>query len=497
MQALAQRLTDVAKRWHAFWFTPADPIIVSTMRWFVGGMLVYTLLVWGVDLEAFFSRTSGWQAEELTRRIQEGSWAQSLWWLIPEAYLWPFHLSCLFVVSLFWIGLATSITKWLALAIIISYSNRVPLANYGLDQINAVLTFYLCLSPCGERLSVDSLLRPRLPWRGFRIQPAMATGLAVRMIQVHFCIVYVWAGLSKLQGVSWWTGEAVWRAAANFEYQQFSLTWLAYVPWFVQIVSVTTWAWELAFPFLIWNRRLRLPMLLIGVGMHLGIGLFMGMWTFGLIMCFGYLAFVPAPVLHKILGRLRITDRDHDLLQADAQRERAATEQVGSSEATVDRGICSEQLQSRASSDLVVLVEPNLKNRLKVGEFLKRLGLECIPVTAWPEAVKVYHSLEARTVICNATRYELSELKYWTRQLGGSDGRDGELPKCIALIEQSADVPVPKPSEALWRVPMPVTESDLCALLDGHLPMHLFDRDVSGQSEGNYQHGEMSRIEVL
>ena len=45
-------------------------------------------------------------------------------------------------------------------------------------------------------------------------KPAITANLAIRLIQVHFCVIYAYAGLSKLQGGAWWSGEAVWLAAS-------------------------------------------------------------------------------------------------------------------------------------------------------------------------------------------------------------------------------------------------------------------------------------------
>ena len=88
---------------------------------------------------------------------------------------------------------------------------------------------------------------------------------------------------------------------ANQEYQTTDLTWMAWVPWLPFLLAHVTIAWEIFFSVLIWNPRLRPLMLLMGVAMHVGIGAFLGMWTFGLIMAFAYLAFSDPD-----LGRHRI-----------------------------------------------------------------------------------------------------------------------------------------------------------------------------------------------
>ncbi|MFT3883817.1 MAG: hypothetical protein QM703_29820 [Gemmatales bacterium] len=42
------------------------------------------------------------------------------------------------------------------------------------------------------------------------IQPLWSATLALRLIQIHMCIVYFISGLAKLQGSTWWNGSATW-----------------------------------------------------------------------------------------------------------------------------------------------------------------------------------------------------------------------------------------------------------------------------------------------
>ncbi len=128
------------------------------------------------------------------------------------------------------------------------------------------------------------------------------SNIAIRLIQVHMCLVYLFAGLGKLQGDSWWNGEAIWGAIASYEYQTLDLTWIAGHMWLVNVLTLITLAWEVSYAFLIWPRLTRPIYLLIAVVVHLGIGLAMGMLTFGLIMIYGNLAFVRPEFLRALGG---------------------------------------------------------------------------------------------------------------------------------------------------------------------------------------------------
>ncbi len=196
---------------------------------------------------------------------------------------------------------------------------------YGLDQVNGIAALYLAIAPCGARLSADAWIRCRLSKAGdslslarrivrrvpfwgagqpFFAQPAASACLATRLFQVHLCFIYLWGGLGKLEGETWWNGEAIWLTAASLDYQSNDLTWMIHFPWLYQSLSVATWAWEISFPILVWQSRFRPWVLLVGVSMHLGIGMFLGMWTFGLAMIFIYLAFVPAETYERWLIKI-------------------------------------------------------------------------------------------------------------------------------------------------------------------------------------------------
>jgi len=267
--------------------------MLGIIRLLCGWMLFYNLAVWTLDLEAFFG-DNGLQPLEAIRAVHESRFVFSFWLWTGDAYLWPIHFLCLAISAMFCLGFATRITSVLSFLITISYSQRVPIANFGFDQILGMLCLYLSLGPSGAAVSVDWLIRKRRLQRQGRnvvAQKYPSARMAMRLIQLHLCAIYFWAGFAKLKGPTWWTGEAMWRVLANQEYQTWDLTWMAWVPWLPFLIAHVTIAWEVFFIVLIWNPKLRPLMLTMGVAMHVGIGAFLGMWTFGLIMAFAYLAF--------------------------------------------------------------------------------------------------------------------------------------------------------------------------------------------------------------
>ena len=80
-----------------------------------------------------------------------------------------------------------------------------------------------------------------------RLSPRVAANFTLRLIQIHMCIIYFFAGASKLQGTAWWNGQAMWMVLGNLEYQSIDMTWLAWHPWAIELLSHFTVFWELTF----------------------------------------------------------------------------------------------------------------------------------------------------------------------------------------------------------------------------------------------------------
>jgi membrane protein required for beta-lactamase induction len=312
MNPVVRYLADLARSltgdWDAFWYRPVDPTLLGTIRILTGLMLLYTHAVWGLALNDFFGRDS-WLSEAFVRMSQADESAYSLWWLIPPGWIWPAFGVSMVILALFTIGYRTRVTSILSMVVLVSYAHRVPQALFGLDQINGMLILYLAIGylaigPGDRALSVDAWLDRRRRGEASPRRPIAAANLALRLIQVHMCVIYFFAGTSKLQGPAWWNGEAVWAALSNLEYQSFDLTWLAWHPRLLNLMTHMAVLWELSFCFLIWVPRLRPLMLAAAVATHLGIGAFLGMWTFGLIMLVGNMAFLPNEAVRRVVDSL-------------------------------------------------------------------------------------------------------------------------------------------------------------------------------------------------
>lgn len=289
--------------WNRFWFTAQDPATLCAIRVLAGSMLFYTHLIWGVNLSEMWG-PHGKLSFEFSRAFQGGSWSG---WSHVYAFehhalaLTSVHLLGLLVLAAFTMGIWTRATSILAWLLTISYSHRGVGALYGLDQINAMLSLYLMIGPSGAMYSLDAL------WRGnsrATCEPSVGANIAIRMIQIHMCLIYLFAALGKLLGSSWWDGSALWGAFANYEYQTIDMTWMAQHQICVNMLTHITLFWELSYIVFIWHRLTRPLVLVLAIPLHLGIGICMGMMTFGLVMLYGNVAFVSPGIVRGIVAQL-------------------------------------------------------------------------------------------------------------------------------------------------------------------------------------------------
>ena len=138
-------------------------------------MLFYTHLVWTLDLAGFFGSGHPWLSTDTIAMSPDQSAFKWSWfyWIHSPVLLWAFHLGRLAVFALLTIGLWSRTMSVLAFLATISYINRASLAQFGLDDTNAMLSLYLMIGPCGAAYSVDRWLKRR---RGGEM-PAVETSI--------------------------------------------------------------------------------------------------------------------------------------------------------------------------------------------------------------------------------------------------------------------------------------------------------------------------------
>lgn len=290
-----------AEAWDRFWFTPADPLPLALVRIAAGALLAWSALVWLMDADAFFG-PHGWLRDGDVWRMNDQPWQWS-WFFAASS---PTAVRVLLLMTLaaglcLAVGLGTPVAAVVGLAGFLSAVNRTPLTVFGFDDALGMLLIPLAIGPSGAVLSLDRRLGLSTAPAG----PSVGANVCLRLIQVHLCIVYFFSGIAKLLGASWWEGTAIWGAVANSRYRTLDLTWLARHPLLVNALTLGTLFWEVSYPALVWPRLTRRLAIAMGILVHGGIGLAMGMKEFALAMIVANLAFVPAAGWRALFDRWR------------------------------------------------------------------------------------------------------------------------------------------------------------------------------------------------
>jgi len=175
------------------------------------------------------------------------------------------------------LGFHTRLSAALAWGLHLSIVTSAFASFYGVDQIANTFLFYLLLFPSGRAWTFAS----RSP--SSRRETTIPVG-CLRVMQIHLCVIYLAAGLSKAMGRQWWNGEAIWQAVTQPVFSTFDLSWLASHPWIPMLAGWGTLVVEIGYAFLIWPRRTRKAWCIATIGLHLGLGLFMGLVFFSSVM---------------------------------------------------------------------------------------------------------------------------------------------------------------------------------------------------------------------
>ena len=150
--------------------------------------------------------------------------------------------------------------------------------SYGVDNFMTIGLFYLMLSPLPDRYSLDRRLRKSRP------KDSQVLGFWRRVVQLHLCVIYFFSGLTKCLGSGWWDGTNIWRALTRPPFSIVPLEILVRWKYFLPVLGISICLIETGYPVFIWLKKTRMIWLICVLGMHIAIGLTMGMYLFALIM---------------------------------------------------------------------------------------------------------------------------------------------------------------------------------------------------------------------
>ncbi len=295
MTAAVHEAGHARSLWDRFFFEPQSTSPMTLVRIGWGALTALWAISILPDVDPFL--TEG--ALRYERRLPPGSWSPLEWTSWDGA---PLTVCLLLLVTAIatMIGFHTRLSSIVAVLCLITIQRgNSTIFNSG-DLVLRQVGVAVALAPCGLLLSVDALRDRR---RGIAPAPWRAPW-AMRLLQLQLAVGYALSAWAKLRGASWHEGTALGLALRMEDLQRFTPPeWLFEQAVLLNALSWGTLAFEGGFLLAVWNRRLRPWVLGTGVAFHLGIDIFLDVGFFSWAIFLAYLAFVPAEVADRIVGR--------------------------------------------------------------------------------------------------------------------------------------------------------------------------------------------------
>lgn len=291
---------------------PVSLYAVSVMRAGYGMLYLFFLLrefphrheIWGAD--------SPWTPALSRQLFDQTGWNSILALSESRLYFELCYAAALLTSALFMLGWRTRAVSVLFAVVVTSFHAKAIFMTDGGDNLILLMSVYLAFTACGRRWSLDARRERRGAARApgatahdarrapHPVREARDTlttvvhNCALFVMAAEVCFLYGSAGLYKVQGTSWGGGTAL-HYVLNLELFR---PWPALshlvdgYPLLIAIATYTTVLLQVAFPFVLFGR-LKYPVLVMLLGMHLGIALIMGLPLFSGAMIVADAVFLP------------------------------------------------------------------------------------------------------------------------------------------------------------------------------------------------------------
>lgn len=164
----------------------------------------------------------------------------------------------------------TSISILIALFCLLVLEARLPALNDGGDNITRIVLIFMIFTFVGKSASDPSLL-------------IWLRNIGIIAIKIQICILYFTSGFMKATGDYWSNGTAMYYISRVEWFSHPAMRDVFLNPYVTTIATYVPMIFMILFPFAVFSK-LRLVWVFIGVFLHLGIGVFMGLISFSLVM---------------------------------------------------------------------------------------------------------------------------------------------------------------------------------------------------------------------
>lgn len=212
-------------------------------------------------------------------------------------------------ISVFFALYALSLVAWILglgrkfmsalvfLFFLLEYFLIQPYAVWG-DEILRVSLFYFIFI---DSFYVFSVKR-------YGEQTFILSKWAIYAIMLHLCYIYISNAYFKIQNIEWQSGYAI----AYFFKSAEGLDVFSIKDIFMKsslLIRVSTWlilTYQIIFPFLIWFKKIRIPLLIFGIITHFFMGFVLQAYKFEMIVMLHFAFFITDEEWNYMLKKMKI-----------------------------------------------------------------------------------------------------------------------------------------------------------------------------------------------
>lgn len=226
-------------------------------------------------------------------------WQPRVGWFTPvlahaglegqKAYIFCFALYTIFLVLLT-LNFRPKLTSVLVFCLYLVILGSSRFSSYGVEMFAGLGFFYCVLAPVKVQQG-DNIIR----WWSV---------LLLKLFQFQMVVVYLTAGLAKGLGSQWWNGEALWLASGMPALRGVVdvRPWLASLPTLGKVAGTSVVIIEIGYPLFMLPKATRRVWLPLIIAMHLGIGVFLNLWSFALLMIVLNISAFASEYAARLLG---------------------------------------------------------------------------------------------------------------------------------------------------------------------------------------------------
>lgn len=249
--------------------------------------------------------------------VAELRWPVKSVYAVSESGLWfelLFHFG-LAVAVLYLIGFGSRVTAVAHYVLLFSLFQRNPLLLDGGDNLAYLVLLYTIPVQTTAAMSVDAWRRRRRAHRFGTPEPDPRVGsqagnllhnAGLAFVVAQVVMLYVAAGMYKVQGQFWQDGTALYYILRVPEFTWPGVSELLYTnATLVTLLTYSVVLFQILFPALVFRRETRTPTIYAAWTFNIGIAYFMNLWSFSIYMMAAEAVFLNDAHYAGVAGRVR------------------------------------------------------------------------------------------------------------------------------------------------------------------------------------------------